>query len=112
MRAREDRCDCIAHAVLETTVAIPGLVESHQWIHIFGRDRTPECASCEIADDFLRTRRLVGLGLQLIAAPCRACTRSARGLADENFLATRGVAHARDLQRSTNLQRMCGLDAL
>src|SRR5262245_44794047 len=97
MRAREDRRDCIAHASFEAALCISRLVEGHQRIQVLVGDRATECLPCEIADDFARTGRLIGLAL---------------GPANHNLLAADGVAHPCDCQRPADLQGVRSLDAL
>src|SRR5262245_59504079 len=97
MRAHQDRTERVAHTSFEAFVRIPGLIESHQRIQILVGYGSTERAPCECADDSTRTRCLL---------------RSRLGLTDKNLLAANGVAHGCDGQRSTDLQRMYGLDAL
>src|SRR5262249_50253059 len=97
MRTRQDRRDCIAHASIEPTVCISGLVKGHQRIQILVSDGATKCTLCETADDLARTSCLIGLVLWP---------------ADQNLLARDGVAHARNGQRPADLQGMRRLDAL
>src|SRR5262245_66686348 len=97
MRARQDRAERITHAALEAAVRVSGLVERHQRIDVFGGHGATERAPREVLDNLARARGF-------IARPSRS--------ADEDLRPARRLAHAGDIERSADLQRVRRLDAL
>src|SRR6187549_4006928 len=99
MRACQNGAERITHAAVEAARHVSRLVERHQRVDIFGSHRATERASREVLNDLVRAGRFLSWRVGL-------------GLADENLRAAGRPAHTGHRERSADLQRMRGLDAL
>src|SRR6187399_3296096 len=97
MRACQNRAERITHAAVEAARHVSRLVERHQRVDIFGSHRATERPSREVLNDLVGAGRFLSWGF---------------GLADENLRAAGRPAHTGHRERSADLQRMRGLDAL
>ncbi len=97
MRAHQDGAQRVPHAGLEVADLPAGMIDRHQGAHVVVGHRAAEGARGEVGEDLLGAGGLLGRHVRI---------------ADEDLLAARGLAHAGDLERPADLQRMHAVNAV